>query len=164
MPRMRCRRNSSAKSVPLFCVSTSSGGACGAVICSADAERDISLPDVIYACGVRYVPCGNVQENSPAGESRIDSTSSTASGTPLRFASLRRCRCTLSAHRHVPLPHIKGKAFGCATFLPTDRRGGYHPPAATAKREDTIFPYGLYGVQGRRTRPLIPLGRCRNNP
>ena len=37
---------------------------------------------------------------------------STASGTPLRFASLRRCRCTLSAHRHVPLPHIRGKAFG----------------------------------------------------
>jgi hypothetical protein len=33
-----------------------------------------------------------------------------------------------------------------ARFSPTNRRGGYHPPAATAEREDTIFPCGLYGA------------------
>ena len=52
---------------------------------------------------------------------------STASGTPLRFASLRRCRCTLSAHRHVPLPHIKGKALGAHNLWLLPLQGGEAP-------------------------------------
>ena len=38
-----------------------------------------------------------------------------------------------------PFPS-KGKAFGCATLLPTNRRGGYHPPAAKHANEPSFRP------------------------